>query len=262
MPRFSDLLKNRRVVAVLILSACVLAAILVLALGGRGREQESPTPSPVSSSGWSVAPATLGTMTSAASTGSVVESATIAATSSITPSATANATATTTAASTKKKPAATKSPMIGPTPANPTAKPDPTPVPGTTWPAKVAAFAKLFKKPVWYPSYTPKGYVLDSIDVVELDPGTGPVCSIVFTDKVHALQVTEGSPTNRTYPIVSLGKVAWGTAKADLMHQDPSDTTSPYMIVYSSGGNLAEVSGDAPTAELKAVAASMKLVTY
>lgn len=148
------------------------------------------------------------------------------------------------------------------TTANPTKRPDATPVAGTTWPAKMVTFAKAFGKPVWYPSYVPSGYVLDSIDVVEFDPGSGLVCSVVFTNEKTAVQFTQGSPTNRTYPIVSLGKVAWGSAQADIMHQDPANTQSPYMIVYSSGGNFAEVSGDAPTAELKAVAASMKLVTY
>jgi hypothetical protein len=160
------------------------------------------------------------------------------------------------------KPAPPKDPLVTVTPANPTAKPDPTPAPGTTWPAKVGGFAKTFKKPVWYPTYAPKSYVLDSVDVVELDPGTGLVCSVVFTDGQKAVQLTQGSPTNRTYPIISLGKVAWGSAKADIMHQDPADSTSPLMIVYTQGGNFAEVSGDAPTEELKAVAASMKLVTY
>lgn len=145
-------------------------------------------------------------------------------------------------------------------PANPTSRPDATPDPGTFWPVKLNTFTKEWKKPTWYPTYVPKGYVLDSLDIVQF--GGGPVCSTWFTDGQKAITFTQGSPTNRTFPIVSLGKVTWGSAKADLMHQDPADVNSGFMIVYSSGGNLAVVSGDAPTDELKKVAASMKAVPY
>jgi hypothetical protein len=145
-------------------------------------------------------------------------------------------------------------------PANPTEKPDPTPAPGTTWPKKVGEFAKEFKKPVWYPTFVPNGFNLDSVDVVEFDPGSGLVCSIVFTDGAKVVQFTQGSPTNRSYDLVSVAKVPWGGAIADVVHEIPADTSSPITIVYSAGGNFAELSGEVSAEDLKAIAASMKQV--
>lgn len=133
----------------------------------------------------------------------------------------------------------------------------PKPAPATLWPAKVAAFAKGFKGPVWYPTAVPKALKLDSLDVVEFDPGSGLVCDIVYTDGSKTVQFTQGSPTTRDYEIVSTGKVPWGTETADVVHEDPADTTTPIVIVYSKGGNFAELSGDVSEAELKAIAASM-----
>jgi hypothetical protein len=130
----------------------------------------------------------------------------------------------------------------------------------TLWPAKVGLFAKNVSSLVWYPKSLPGGYKADSIDIVELDKGTGLICDIVYLKGDKALMFTQGSPKTRDYPIVSTGKVPWGTAKADVVHQDPTDPSSPVVIVYSSPGNFAELQGDATLAELKAVAASMVLV--
>jgi hypothetical protein len=130
-------------------------------------------------------------------------------------------------------------------------------VPGKAWPAKVATFAKNFKGPVWYPTYVPKGMKVDSLDVVELDPGSGLICDIVFYDGKNPLMFTQGSPKSRTYQIVSVGKVPWGTDTADVVHEDPSDTTTAKMIVYTKDGNLAELSGVVDFETLKKVAASM-----
>lgn len=125
------------------------------------------------------------------------------------------------------------------------------------WPSKIGTFAKNFKGPVWYPKYLPKGYKVDSLDVIELEPGSGLVGDIIYMSGEKTLGFTQGSPTTRDYEIVSVGKVPWGTETADLVHEDPSDTTTPQMIVYVNGGNFAELYGDAGLAELKKVAASM-----
>jgi len=142
--------------------------------------------------------------------------------------------------------------------ATPTAAPKPTTP--AAWPAKVGTFAKNFKKPVWYPTYLPKGYKLDSLDVIEMDTKTGLVCDIVYLSGEKALTFTQGSPTDRDYDVVSVGKVAWGTDKADIMYQDPEDPTSPVVIIYNKGGNFIELQGDPSLVELKKVAASMVLV--
>jgi len=136
------------------------------------------------------------------------------------------------------------------TPIEPSAKP-------TIWPAKVGAFAKNYKGAAWYPKYTPASFKIDSLDVVEMEPGTGLVCDIVYTDGTKAIQFTQGSPKARAYDIVSAGKVRWGSETADIVYEDPQDKTTPRMIVYGKGGTLAELSGDVSFDELKAVAASM-----
>jgi hypothetical protein len=132
-----------------------------------------------------------------------------------------------------------------------------TPAASTLWPTKVGTFARNFKKPVWYPTYVPKGYKLDSVDVVEMDTNTGLVCDTVFLSGDKALIFTQGSPTGRSYPIISAGKIPWGTTSADIMLQDPQDPASPPLIVYSAGGTFVELQGDPNLDELKKVAASM-----
>jgi hypothetical protein len=133
----------------------------------------------------------------------------------------------------------------------------PAPKTSTIWPAKVGAFAKSFKGPVWYPKTIPKGYKVDSLDLVELEPGSGLICDIVYVSGDKSLGFTQGSPKTRDYEIVSTGKVPWGTETADVVYEDPSDPASAQMIVYNKGGNFAELYGDASLAELKAMAASM-----
>ena len=133
-------------------------------------------------------------------------------------------------------------------------------MPAGIWPARVGSFALSFKGPVWYPKFVPKGYKIDSLDVVEFDPGSGLVCDIVYLNGDKAVEFTQGSPKSREYEIVSVGKVAWGTEKADIVHEDPSDKTTPIIIVYNHGGNFAELTGDASDADLKAMAASMVAV--
>jgi hypothetical protein len=130
----------------------------------------------------------------------------------------------------------------------------------TIWPAKVGAFAKSFKGPVWYPKTTPKGFKVDSLDIVELEPGSGLICDIVYVSGEKSVGFTQGSPKTRDYEIVSTGKVPWGTDTADVVLEDPADPKSPQMIVYNKGGNFAELYGDASFAELKAMAASMVAV--
>jgi hypothetical protein len=125
------------------------------------------------------------------------------------------------------------------------------------WPAKAATFAKNFKKPAWYPAYLPKGYKLDTIDIIEMGTKTGLVLDIVYLSGDKALLFTQGSPTDRSYDIVSAGKVPWGTDKADIMYQDPEDTSSPAMIIYSKNGTFIELQGDPSLVELKKIAASM-----
>jgi len=147
-------------------------------------------------------------------------------------------------------------------PATSAAKPKPKPAAAKpAWPAKVTAFAKSFKKPVWYPQAVPKGFKTDSVDVVEMDPGTGLVCDVVLLRDGKVIQFTQGSPTVRAYEFVSAGKVPWGAkGKADIVRQDPADPKSPIIIVFQKDGNLAELSGDVSPEALKAIAASMVLV--
>jgi hypothetical protein len=132
--------------------------------------------------------------------------------------------------------------------------------PAGIWPTKVGVFSQAFKGPVWYPKSVPSGYAVDSLDVVEFDPGSGLVCDIVYLKGEKVIQFTQGSPKTRDYEIVSVGKVPWGNKTADVVHQDPADNTTPIVIVYSKGGTFAELTGDASEAELKAVAASMVAV--
>jgi len=132
--------------------------------------------------------------------------------------------------------------------------------PGVAWPAKVGTFAKNFKGPVWYPTYIPKGMKVDMLDVVELEPGAGLICDIVFYDGKNPMMFTQGSPKKRSYDIVSVGKVPWGSETADVVYEDPTDTTTAKMIVLSKDGVLAELSGVVDFNTLTAVAASMKPV--
>jgi len=136
------------------------------------------------------------------------------------------------------------------------ADPGPT-APSGIWPAKVAAFAKSFKGPVWYPKAVPAGYKVESLDIVELEPGSGLICDIVYTKGESSIGFTQGSPKTRDYEIESAGKVPWGNETADLVYEDPADKSSPQIIVYLKDGNFAEIYGDASIAELKAMAASM-----
>lgn len=124
------------------------------------------------------------------------------------------------------------------------------------WPAKVGTFAANFKGGAWYPTDVPKAMKIDSLDVVEMEGKSGLVCDIVYYDGKTPIMFTQGSPTGRTYDIVSIGKTAWGSEQADIVAEDPNDPESPQMIVYSEGKTLAELSGT-DIATLKAVAASM-----
>jgi hypothetical protein len=125
------------------------------------------------------------------------------------------------------------------------------------WPARLGKFAAAIKVPVWYPKQLPKGYKVLSCDTVEMEAGSGLVADTVFSDGNGGLNLVQGSPTKRSYEIISIAKVPWGTQQADVVYQDPQDTTSPRLIVYSKGGNFAELSGDVTLEQLKAVAASM-----
>ena len=127
----------------------------------------------------------------------------------------------------------------------------------TIWPAKVGQFARAVGSPIWYPKSLPAGWKLDSVDVIELDKGTGLVCDIVFLKGDKALVFTQGSPKERSYDVVSSQRVAWGYETADVVHQDPADPSSPVIIVYNRGGNFAELQGDPSLAELKAIAEGM-----
>jgi hypothetical protein len=129
----------------------------------------------------------------------------------------------------------------------------------TLWPAKVGTFAKSFKKGAWYPAYLPSGYKTDTIDIMEMGTRTGLVCAVMYLAGEKVLIFTQGSPTERTYDVVSAGKVPWGsgTDKADIMYQDPEDTSTPPMIIYSKGGTFIELQGDPSLDELKKIAASM-----
>jgi hypothetical protein len=132
----------------------------------------------------------------------------------------------------------------------------PKPAP-TLWPEKVGKFAKAEKIPVWYPKSLPSGFKIDTVDIVELDKGTGLICDEVLVKGDKAILFTQGSPTQRSYDIVSAGKVPWGNETADIVLQDPQDPSSPPIIVYFQGGNFAELQGDLTLAQLKAIAASM-----
>jgi len=131
------------------------------------------------------------------------------------------------------------------------------PAPQGSWPAKVGEFAANYKKRTWYPTYIPKSFAIDSVEVVELDPGTGLVCDIAFTRDKDYVVFTQGSEKARAYDIVSVGKVPWGDQQADVVHEDPSDTATRKMIVLSNADGLAELSGSVSFEELKSVAASM-----
>jgi len=132
-------------------------------------------------------------------------------------------------------------------------------VPGEV-PTQVKDFAKKFSGPVWYPSKLPSGLVIDVLDVAEWEAGAGLVCDIFYLKGDTELSLIQGSPKTREYEIVSVGKVPWGTEQADVVYEDPTDTTSPKMIVYSGKGTLAELAGGSSFEELKGIAASMTLV--
>jgi hypothetical protein len=134
------------------------------------------------------------------------------------------------------------------------------PAPQGAWPAKVGEFAANYKKRVWYPTSVPKTFGSPSVDVIELDPGTGFVCDIAFTQGSDAIVFTQGSAKARAYDIVSLGKVSWGDQQADIVREDPSDPTTRKMIVLSNADGLSELSGSVDFNVLKEVAASMKPV--
>ena len=132
-----------------------------------------------------------------------------------------------------------------------------TPAPTGSWPKKVGTFAVNYKKRTWYPSYLPKSFGVDSVDVVEFDPGTGLVCDIAFTHGSDIIDFVQGSAKARSYEIVSIAKVPWGDQQADVVHEDPGDPTTRKMIVLSNKDGLAELSGSVSFEELKSVAASM-----
>jgi hypothetical protein len=127
-------------------------------------------------------------------------------------------------------------------------------------PDKVTAFAKDYKGQVWWPSLLPAGLKLDSVDVLELEPGSGFVCDSYFISGDIEVGFLQGSPKTREYEIPSVGKVPWGTETADVIYEDPEDVASPKMIVYSANGNLAELAGGTSFEDLKAIAASMVIV--
>ncbi len=128
---------------------------------------------------------------------------------------------------------------------------------GASWPETVTAFAASFGRASWYPAYVPKAYSLRSLDVMEFDPGTGLVCDAIYSNGSKGIEFVQGSPKARQYDIISAGKVPWGSGTADIVYEDPSDTTSRPTIVLNRDGNLAELSGDVSFEELKAIAASM-----
>jgi len=131
-------------------------------------------------------------------------------------------------------------------------------VAASVWPKKVGSFAKAEKKmPVWYPKTLPKGFKIETLDVVELDKGTGLICDIMWLKGEVPIFFTQGSPTGRRYDVVSSERVPWGDETADVTRVDPSDSASPQVIVYSKGGNFAELSGEVTLDQLKAIAASM-----
>lgn len=133
----------------------------------------------------------------------------------------------------------------------------PGPAPAGAWPKKVGTFAANYKKRTWYPSSLPKSFEVDSVDVVEMDPNTGLVCDIAFTHGEDVIVFTQGSEKARAYDIVSVGTVPWGDQQADVVYEDPSDTTTRRMIVLRNEDGLAELSGSVAFEQLKTVAASM-----
>lgn len=128
------------------------------------------------------------------------------------------------------------------------------------WPAKASQFAKAVKYTVWYPLGMPGGFTLQSLDITELDPGSGLILSMVLVKGDRTVTFTQGSPKERSYEIQSMEKVSWGTASADVVSQDPADPNAPIIIVYNQGGNFAELQGDLTNDQLKAIAASMVIV--
>jgi predicted small lipoprotein YifL len=146
------------------------------------------------------------------------------------------------------------------TPAPAPAKPAEPAAPKGPWPAKVGTFSVKFKGQVWYPTKLPAGMKVDSLDVLEFEPGSGLVCDIVFLAGENEIDYMQGSAKTREFDIVSIGKVPWGTATADVVYEDPEDTTSPKDIIYNAKGTLCELYGGSSFEELKAVAASMVLV--
>ncbi|MDZ4169645.1 MAG: hypothetical protein U1E26_08320 [Coriobacteriia bacterium] len=125
------------------------------------------------------------------------------------------------------------------------------------WPEKVGSFAVNYGKGAWWPKELPEGYRVESVDVVEFEPKSGLVCDALFSNgDDDAVTFTQGSAVMRDYEVVSVGRVAWGTEQADVAHQDPSDTTTPKMIVFVDEGTLCELSGT-DFGALEAMAASM-----
>lgn len=125
------------------------------------------------------------------------------------------------------------------------------------WPDKVGTFAAAFKGPTWYPASLPKSMKIVSLDVVEMEKGSGLVCDIVYSDGKNFIQFTQGSPKLRTYDTSSSEKVAWGPKQANVVFDDPQTHQGAKTIVYSDGRTLGELIGDVSEEELKAVAASM-----
>jgi hypothetical protein len=164
------------------------------------------------------------------------------------------------ATSTVEATAALEATTIVPPTASTTVTPPPA-VPTGPWPAKVAkSFAAKVKGPAWWPKSLPSGVKMDSLDILQFEPGSGLVCDAFFIGGAIEIGFLQGSPKTREFEIVSLGKVPWGTEKADVVSEDPEDPAAPQMIVYNAKGNLAELSGGTSIEQLKAVAASMVLV--
>lgn len=134
------------------------------------------------------------------------------------------------------------------------------PGPSGFWPEKIGRFSASFEGTTWYPSELPEGFAADTIDVIELEPQTGLVCDVAFFKGEDAIVFTQGSSLARQYDIEPVGTVAWGVTTAQVVHEDPTDTTSARMIVLSEDGALCELSGTVDLAVLEAVAKSMTRV--
>lgn len=134
------------------------------------------------------------------------------------------------------------------------------PGPSGFWPEKVGRFSASFEGTTWYPSELPDGFAADTVDVIELEPQTGLVCDVAFFKGEDAIVFTQGSALARQYDIEPVGTVAWGDATAQIVYEDPADTTSAKMIVFSEEGALCELSGTVDFAVLEAVAKSMTRV--